>query len=244
MQPPQHLLAVLRQVLLDACAERKMRPLVIDQRGEQPLVVLVGSKGGGERGDHRRVDQVRLGSCQAQPEQRPVLLQPDLERRVVHLRGWIESCRAPTQDSPAAIFCRSLMKSTSRWSLGPSLKAVKPARASVTMLSASQARWFSLLRFQASSLGLRSSSMVLVVQSGKVSSIFAHRPSTTSSSLARSTVPRFISSFACLRESPALLLPKTSLPYSSCTRSSTTNGLGTNLPSTFSAGAMSVSIPM
>ena len=72
------------------------------------------------------------------------------------------------------VFWRSSTKSTSRSSFVPSLNAVKPARASVIMLSASHAREFSLLRFQASSLGLRSSSIVLVVQSGNVCSSFAH----------------------------------------------------------------------
>ena len=66
---------------------------------------------------------------------------------------------------PRTVATRSISRPVSRV---PSLKARKPARASVIMLSASHAREFSLLRFQASSFGLRSSSMVFVVQSGKV----------------------------------------------------------------------------
>ncbi len=88
----------------------------------------------------------------------------------------------------------------------PSLKARKPARASVIMLSASHAREFSLLRFHASSLGLRSSSIVLVVQSGKVSSSFAHSSSTFASSRDRSTLPRASSALPSFGASPVLKL--------------------------------------
>ena len=82
-----------------------------------------------------------------------------------------------------------------------------PERASVIMFSASQAREFSLLRFQASSLGLRSSSIVLVVQSGKVSSILAHSSSTLASSSDRSTVPFFISALPSSSAAPVLGSP-------------------------------------
>jgi hypothetical protein len=75
------------------------------------------------------------------------------------------------------------------------------------MFSASQARAFSLLRFHASSLGLRSSSSVLVVQSGKVSRIFAQSSSTFSSSSVRSTVPAASSALAYFAAGPTFGSP-------------------------------------
>ncbi len=113
VQRAQHLLAGRGQVLLDARAEGEVRPLVVDQRGEQAGVVAMRGERAGQRGDHRRVDEVGLGPREAQPQQRAVALQPDLERAVSHAlcRGWMASCRPPTQLSPAASFCRSSTKS-------------------------------------------------------------------------------------------------------------------------------------
>ena len=124
------------------------------------------------------------------------------------------------------------------------MKARKPARASVIMLSESQARESSLLRFQDSSLTLRSSSTVLIRQSGKVSTSLAQSASTLSSSAERSTSPRFISALPWARASPLLGSPKARRPKSSNRRWVSTSGLATNSPSTLSAGAMSMIMPL
>src|SRR5512139_432185 len=196
--------------------------------------------------DHLGVENVRLRAREPQAQQRAVAVEPNLQRRAhfFFAFGWMLSCSGPTQLSPAASFCRSSTKSTSRSSFGPSLNAVKPARASVIMLSASHAREFSLLRFHASSFGLRSSSSVLVVQSGNVSSIFAQSSSTFASSSDRSTVPRASSALPAFSASPVFGSPKTKRPYSSTIACVSTSGLATNAPSTFSAGTRSVSTPI
>src|SRR5690606_39599165 len=108
----------------------------------------------GQRAEHLRIDDVRLRAREREMQQRAVALERDAQRgfgrSLGHARqpffafGWIESCSGPTQLSPAASFWRRRMKSTSRSSLVPALNAVKPARASVIMFSASQAREFSL----------------------------------------------------------------------------------------------------
>ena len=75
------------------------------------------------------------------------------------------------------------------------------------MFSDSQAREFSLLAFQAFSLGLRSSSTDFVVQSGKVSISLVHNSSTLASSAPRSIAPLFTRAFPAAKASPVLGSP-------------------------------------
>src|SRR6516225_3578464 len=171
MDAAQHINAFARSVLLDAGAEAEMRSFGVEQHGGEASIAKMLSQRFVERRDHFRVDNIRLWTAQAQAQKPAFHLKPDLEWGRCHQRafGWMLLMSSSDQGVLAASARRSVTKSTSRpVSFVPSLKARKPARASVIMLSASQAREFSLLRFHASSLGLRNSSIVFAVQSGKV----------------------------------------------------------------------------
>src|SRR6266542_5979482 len=225
----EHAGAVSGQMLLDARPEAEMRTLGVDQSRRERRVAEMLLQGGVERGDHRRIDQVRLRPVEAQTQQPAFRLEPDAQRLghdSLFALGMTLSVSSSLHGVLAASARRSAMKSISRpVSRVPSLKARNPARASVIMLSASQAREFSLLRFQASSLGLRNSSSVLVVQSGKVSSSLAQRSSTLASSRDRSTEPFASSALPSLATSPVLKSPNTIRPYSSAKRCVSTSGL-------------------
>ena len=206
----EHRRAALGQVLLDARAEAEVRPLGVEQharaarccrgaRSNAPCSAAIiaastmfafGRARRSRSSAPSRSSQTFSGAIRHRAMASALALALRLDRVVQRRRP---SSRRRRASGAAAT------KSTSRSSLVPSLNAVKPARASVIMLSASQAREFSLLRFQASSLGLRSSSSVLVVQSGKVSSILAHSSSTLASSSDRSTLPRAMQRLACLQ---------------------------------------------
>ena len=240
-----------RQVLLDAGAEAEMRPLGIEQHAAQRRrLPRCASSAPCSAAIIAASTTLAFGPRQAQAQQ---------ARRRARARpssgAWrhgscacclrLDARRAARRPSLAAASAwRSATNRPRGRPCGPSLKARKPARASVIMLSASQAREFSLFRFQASSLGLRSSSIVLVVQSGKVSSILAHSSSTFASSM------RQVDRAARHQRLGLLRAPRRSWARRRrCGRTRrdsaavSTSGLATNLPSTFSAGTMSVSMP-
>src|SRR5450755_3246512 len=172
MKVSQHGGAMTWQMLLDAGAKAEMRPLGIKYHRAELVVADMLRERGIERGNHGGIDEIGFGPAQPQPQQAAFCLGPDLER-LGHsydlARGMMLSVSSSLHGVFAASARRSATKSASRpVSRVPSLKARNPARASVIILRASQSRAFSLLLFQALSFGFRSSSTVLVVQSGKV----------------------------------------------------------------------------
>ena len=67
MQAGQHRRAAFGQMLLHAGAEGKVRSLGVQQRGEDAGIAAVRIERALQRGDHGRIDDVRLGPRQAQP---------------------------------------------------------------------------------------------------------------------------------------------------------------------------------
>jgi hypothetical protein len=57
-------------VLLDARAERKVRPLVVDEGGKQAVVAAVGVERRGKAVDHCRVEHIGLRARHAQAQER------------------------------------------------------------------------------------------------------------------------------------------------------------------------------
>ncbi|MCZ7565418.1 MAG: hypothetical protein M5U08_17875 [Burkholderiales bacterium] len=79
VQPAQHRRALPRKVLLDARAEAEVRALGVENRGADRAGLAVLGECRRQRGDHRRIDDVRLGSVQSQAQQRAVAVEPDLQ---------------------------------------------------------------------------------------------------------------------------------------------------------------------
>src|SRR5579864_1302594 len=224
MEAREHRRAAVRQMLLDRGTKAEMGAGRVDQNAAQSSIGDMLAERLLDRADHRRVKDIRLGAIEPQTKQVPVAFKPDLQR-IAHALcppafdapacGIKSSIIASVHPSPLARRWRSATKSISRSFFGPSLKARNPVRASAIMLRASQARLFSLLRFQASSFGLRSSSKLLVRHSGNVVISLVHIASTLASSSDRSTVPRATTALPAARAAPVRGSPWTMRPYSS-----------------------------
>src|SRR5579872_2079468 len=138
-------------MLFDAGPEAEMRPFGVQNHAEQFRTPPVHLESFLQCGDHVRVDDVPFGTRETQPQQLLVVLQPRVDgKRDADAHGLPSAFgrRLSTSESlhavPCAISLRKAMKSISRCSRGPSLKARKPVRASASILSASHAREFSL----------------------------------------------------------------------------------------------------
>jgi len=80
VQRREHGPTAVRQVLLDAGAEAEVRPLGGEQHAAQPPGSGVRGQRGGQRGDHCRVDDVRLRARERQAQQCAVALERLLQR--------------------------------------------------------------------------------------------------------------------------------------------------------------------
>src|SRR5512143_851195 len=177
MKVCKHRRTSIRQMLLDRGTEGEMSAGGVNENAAQFRNRPMLNDGILDRPDQRRIEDIRLGAIEPQTKQPSVALEPDFQRAAhalcppalgIPAFGISSSIIASLHPSPLARRWRNATKSISRSFFGPSLKARNPVRASAIMLRASHARLFSLLRFQASSFGLRSSSKLLVRHSGNV----------------------------------------------------------------------------
>src|ERR1019366_4593459 len=142
----------------NAGAVAEVGSLAIQNDGVQVLACPQAVEELPEAGHHGPIQDVSPGGGQGDAGDLAAMLEPHPRLGAAHAlihcaprpftQGAISTIRSSFHAAPSARRWRRRTKSTSRCCLSPKWKARNPALASVIMLSASQARWISLLRFQ------------------------------------------------------------------------------------------------